>query len=110
MTARKWLTTAVIAVAGGLPLAGCGTSNPVDAATSQISRADAQGAAVSLESAAATLEQSRTLSGTYAGATLADASIRVVRADAGSYCLELTSRSVTYHLAGPGGTVAPGAC
>ena len=45
--------------------------------------------------------------GTYVGATL-DPSYQVVlaRADAASYCLEAGGE----HLAGPGGSPAPGAC
>ena len=36
--------------------------------------------------------------------------VRLVRADANTYCLEDKKTQQTYFLAGPGGTVAPGSC
>jgi hypothetical protein len=89
---------------------GCGSGSPVEQATSEIAQADDRATAINLEAAAAGLEQSRTLNGTYAGAQVSAASVRLVRADDASYCLEGSSRTAAYHLAGPGGSVAPGAC
>jgi lipid-binding SYLF domain-containing protein len=111
MSSRRFLP-ALLALATSAPflLGGCGSSSPVDVATGQIGRADDQATAINLEAAATSLEQSRTVNGTYAGATLTDTSVRLVRADASSYCLESASRTATYHLAGPGGTVALGPC
>jgi hypothetical protein len=59
--------------------------------------------------AEASLAAQRTVSGTYAG-TPVQPPITLVRADATSYCLELTQGVVLQHLAGPEGTPEPGAC
>ena len=48
---------------------------------------------------------------TYAGATLAPAfGVQLVRADAGSYCLQSGSGGTAQHVVGPGGTPAAGPC
>jgi hypothetical protein len=59
--------------------------------------------------AQATLETQRRLTGSYAGAVVAPP-VRLVRADATSYCLELTRGGAIAALAGPGGVPQPGTC
>ncbi len=92
--------------------AGCGSgaSSPIDAATSQISRANDQAAAISLNAAAAMMEQGRATSGSYVGVSPGDPAVRVVRAGASADCLAAVASRGTLHLAGPGGTVAAGSC
>lgn len=67
-------------------------------------------AAANLQSAAVSLEAARTTSGTYAGARLEDLGVRLVRADAASYCVETGAGAAVTHLRGPRGTPAPGPC
>jgi hypothetical protein len=58
------------------------------------------------------VERTHQITGEYTGVGLQDtSSIRLVAADANGYCLQLTwvDRQV-YHLRGPGGQPAPGAC
>jgi hypothetical protein len=110
MSVRRVCAAFLPALIVPLLVAGCGSSSPVGAATAQIGQADDRATAVDLQTAAASLEQSRTMNGTYAGAQVSVASVILVRADESSYCLEADSRTATYHLAGPGGTVAPGTC
>jgi hypothetical protein len=56
------------------------------------------------------LEQFHAARGTYAGAPLAGLKVKLVRADARSYCMEAIVSGKTYHVAGPGGTAASGRC
>jgi hypothetical protein len=58
------------------------------------------------------VERTHQITGEYAGVGLQDSSsIRLVSADANGYCLQLTwvDRQI-YHLRGPGGQPAAGAC
>ncbi len=58
------------------------------------------------------VERTHQITGQYSGVGLQDSSsIRLVSADANGYCLQLAwvDRTV-YHLRGPGGQPAPGAC
>jgi Tfp pilus assembly protein PilE len=48
-------------------------------------------------------------SGTYAGATVPPG-VTLVAADAASYCLQVGAGAATRHVAGPGGSPAPGPC
>jgi hypothetical protein len=59
-----------------------------------------------LQRAVAVLEQQHAVNGTYAGAALASATVRLVRADATSYCVEASS----LHVAGPGRGPESGPC
>ena len=59
--------------------------------------------------AAATLDAQRSATGSYAGAQV-QPPLQLVRADATSYCIELTRETTVVHLAGPGGTTQPGSC
>jgi hypothetical protein len=64
-----------------------------------------------LQQAGAIVERSHQVTGTYAGVSAAaDSPLRLVTADAAGYCLQLTWLNKPYHLRGPGGTAAPGAC
>ena len=80
--------------------------SPGAKANRQIDQAQQAATAVTFQQAASALEDFRTVNGTYAGTSLAGFGVKLARADASSYCIE-TGGS---HLAGPGGTVAPGAC
>ena len=58
------------------------------------------------------VERTHQITGVYTGVGVQDSSsIRLMSADASGYCLQLTwvDRQV-YHLRGPGGQPAPGAC
>lgn len=59
--------------------------------------------------AQANLELTRRTTGTYAGAAM-PAGATLVRADGGSYCVQVGPPGTVVHLAGPGGTTAAGAC
>jgi hypothetical protein len=59
-----------------------------------------------LTAAGAALETHHRATGTYAGMQIAVGGVRVVRADATSYCVE----AMGMHLAGPDGQPAPGGC
>jgi len=74
--------------------------------TRAVDQAQATANGVAFEQAQAQLEQQHALNGTYAGASLAGFGVTLVRADASTYCIQ----SASAHLAGPGGTAAPGPC
>jgi hypothetical protein len=59
-----------------------------------------------LQRAVVVLEQQHAVSGTYAGAALASPTMRLVRADATSYCVEASG----LHVAGPGRGSESGPC
>ena len=64
-----------------------------------------------LRQAGTIVERSQQITGTYAGvSTATDSPLRLVSADASGYCLQLTWLNKPYHLRGPGGKAAPGAC
>jgi len=64
-----------------------------------------------LETAAVVLERYHKLLLTYSGVDLEPfQDLRIARAGAGSYCLEVARDGGVWRLAGPGGTVAAGAC
>jgi len=70
------------------------------------------GAAFVLQQAASAMESAKQTTGTYSGAPTSGfgRELRVVRADATSYCLELTLGTKVFHQLGPNGTSAPGPC
>ena len=74
--------------------------------TEAVAEAQEAAAGVAFQQAEAQLEQSHSLSGTYAGTSLAGFGVTLVRADASTYCIQ----TATAHLAGPGGSAAPGPC
>jgi hypothetical protein len=57
-----------------------------------------------LQAATTALELNHRIRGTYAGVTFSD--VKIVRADAASYCVEAAG----YHVAGPGGQPQSGPC
>ena len=59
--------------------------------------------------AAASLDAQRAATGSYAGAQLASG-MELVRADAASYCVQTSSRTLVQHETGPGGSPASGPC
>jgi hypothetical protein len=66
---------------------------------------------LALEKAARGLEEWRGHARTYAGASLSGfPGIALVRADASSYCLELTRSGDAYHREGPNGAATVGRC
>jgi hypothetical protein len=56
------------------------------------------------------LEQFHAANGTYAGAPLAGLNVRLVRANARSYCMQAKVGGSAYHVAGPGGMATSGPC
>jgi hypothetical protein len=65
-----------------------------------------------LQNAATAIDQTHQATGTYAlGVSDENAALKIVSADASGYCLQLTwIAGKLYHLRGPGGRAAPGAC
>jgi hypothetical protein len=66
-------------------------------------------AGASFQQAAFALEEQMATAGTYAGAVM-PTGVALVRADAASYCLQAGAGATAQHLAGPGGSPAPGPC
>ena len=80
-------------------------------ATHAESQASSEVATANFQSAAATVEAYHAENGTYAGVTLAPGlGLVVVRADDSAYCLQGGAGAAAQHLAGPGGSPAPGPC
>jgi len=79
-------------------------------ASAQIDRAAQTASEVKLQQAAFAVEQFHALNGTYAASSLGGLGVRPARADASSYCLESGTGAALAHVAGPGGSPAPGAC
>jgi len=75
-------------------------------ATQAVDEAQQAANGIAFQQAEAQLEQSRSLNGTYAGTSLAGFGVTLVRADAGSYCIQ----TATAHVAGPGGAASAGPC
>jgi hypothetical protein len=64
-----------------------------------------------LQQAGAIVDRSHQITGTYSGISAQpDSPLRLVSADASGYCLQLTWLNRPYHLRGPGGQPAEGAC
>ena len=105
------LLTALVLVGALLMLSSRQTGPASPRGRQAIREAQQNTAGIDFAQAALQLESFRTANGTYVGATL-PASFRVllVRADAASYCLQSGSGSGLQHEAGPGGTLASGAC
>ena len=99
-----------LGVAGFLMNAQLQHSSDQASAQREIDQAKQTAAAVAFEQAGVALEQSHALSGTYAGTSLQGLGVRLVRADASSYCVESGSGAGLMHLAGPSGSVAAGGC
>jgi hypothetical protein len=81
----------------------------------RVKQAEAEATAVAnsinFTQAGVELEAYRLENATYAGAALPPAfGVRVVRADAASYCLQAGVGAAVQHYAGPGGSPAAGPC
>ena len=86
-----------------------GPTSPV--ASTAISEGQQAAAIANLQQAATGLEQMRAANGTYAGADLGGyGGVTLVRADAAGYCIQAGVAGAVEHLAGPGGSPAPGPC
>ena len=84
--------------------------NPIGKVSEAESRAEVANAKYTLAIVAGQLDQVRAVTDTYAGTLeFGNSFVRLVRADADSYCIEYR-KTQTYFLAGPGGTVALGSC
>jgi len=112
MSSRMYLTIGltIAAVAFGgwrmlLPGADSASSDVTDGVSSLISTT----LRASFTAGQASLDAQRIATGTYAGAAV-QPPLTLVRADASSYCLELSRGAILQHLVGPGGTPLPGAC
>jgi hypothetical protein len=101
---------AALALGGYLATQQMKSTGPSSPTSSRaIDQAGGEVSTLNLQQAALALEQFRAESGSYAGAALGGFAVQLARADAASYCVQ-TLRSPVSHLAGPGGTPAPGAC
>jgi hypothetical protein len=104
---------AVLAVSGYafVGTTSLGGLNPIGKVSNAEARAEVASAKYTLAIVAGQLAQVHVVTGTYADTLDFNSSfVRMVRADAKSYCLEYKKTQQTYFLAGPGGTVAPGTC
>ena len=96
----------VALLVGGWLLTAQRSSPSRATATQAVDEAQQAANGLAFQQAEAQLEQSRSLNGTYAGTSLAGFGVTLVRADAGSYCVQ----TATAHVAGPGGVAAAGPC
>jgi hypothetical protein len=101
---------AALAVGGYLLSAQMRSTGPTSkTGSAAIAEAGSEVATLNLQQASLALEQFRTQSATYVGAPVGGFGVQLARADSASYCVQ-TLRAPVTHLAGPGGTPAPGAC
>ena len=101
---------ATLLVAGWLLTVQSGQTPTKAQASQAVDDAATAASGIAFQQAEAQLEQARSLSGTYAGASLAGFGVTLVRADATSYCLQTGTGTTVSHVAGPGGSAAPGPC
>ena len=101
---------ATLLVVGWLLTAQNGQSPTQSETVQAVQQAQQTASALTFQQAQTQLEQSHAINGTYAGASVADFGVTLVRADAASYCLQTGSGTAVSHLAGPGGTAASGPC
>jgi hypothetical protein len=88
-----------------------GGLSPIGRVSDAESRAEVASAKYTLAIVAGQLDQVHVVTGTYADTLDFNSSfVRMVRADASSYCLEYKKTQQTYFLAGPRGSVALGTC
>jgi hypothetical protein len=88
-------------------LAGTPSPGTVTQALGQVREA---AAGLTFVQALTQLEQFHAARGTYAGAPLTGLNVKLVRANARSYCLQASVDGKAYHVAGPGGAAASGRC
>jgi Tfp pilus assembly protein PilE len=101
------LSLVVVLVAAAYLMSGqLSATTAQKSATTEINRARQTAAGVKLMQGAFAIEQFRALNGTYAATSLGHLGVKLVRADASSYCLQ----SGNEHLSGPGGSPTPGPC
>ncbi|HKG09925.1 MAG TPA: hypothetical protein VKB07_05085 [Gaiellaceae bacterium] len=101
---------AALAVGGYLVSAQLGSTGPTSkTGSSAIAEAGSEVLTLNLQQAALALEQFHLGSGSYAGADVGGFGVALRRADATSYCVE-SMRAPAWHLTGPGGPPASGAC
>lgn len=74
--------------------------------SAEIAQARQSASGIAFQQAQTELESFHALNGTYAGAALGGFGVRLVRADASTYCIQDSAS----HLDGPGGTPAAGRC
>jgi hypothetical protein len=106
------LLLAVLVVGGYLYTKQASTEGPTSAAVVQ-SEAQAQSAVAgtNFQAADQELQAYYTANGTYVGATLAPGSgVTLVRADAGSFCLQSGSGTLAEHQVGLNGPTLAGPC
>ncbi|MEP6978551.1 MAG: hypothetical protein ABI948_10910 [Thermoleophilia bacterium] len=107
------LISLLSALVVGVYLFGAGSraAGPTSqAANSAESKGIAAAATVNFQQAAAALEQTHAVSGTYAETNLAGFGVTLMRADAASYCIQTTVGTSVQHQTGPGGGPVPGPC
>lgn len=74
--------------------------------SAEIAQAQQSASGIAFEQAETELESFHALNGTYAGASLGGFGVKLVRADASTYCIEDSAS----HLDGPGSAPAAGPC
>jgi len=91
--------------------AGSHATGPTSqAAKSAESKGIAAAATANFQQAAAALEQTHAVSGTYAETNLAGFGVTLARADTVSYCIQTAVGTGQQHQSGPGGAPAAGPC
>ncbi len=107
------LISLLAALVVGVYLFGAGSraAGPTSqAARSAESKGIAAAATTNFQQAAAALEQTHAVSGTYAETNLAGFGVTLMRADAVSYCIQTAVGTAQQHQSGPGGAPLPGPC
>ncbi len=105
-------TVSSLAIVAVLMALSMGHNGPTAKSTKLAeSQATAAVGSLNFTGAATELEAYKSEHATYAGAALPPAfGVTVVRADAGSYCLQAGIGGTVQHFTGPGGTPASGPC
>jgi hypothetical protein len=107
------LISLLAALVVGVYLFGAGSraAGPTSqAAKSAKSKGTAAVATLNFQQATAALEQTRAVSGTYAGTNLAGFGVTLMRADTISYCIQATVGTSVMHQSGPGAAPLAGPC
>lgn len=112
MTSKMWMTVGIVIASlafGGWRFVTPGADPTEGAMVSAVDNVVDTIVTGSFTGAETSLRQQVAATGTYAG-TVLQAPMRLVRADAASYCVEYERAPILQHLVGPGGTITPGAC
>ena len=100
-----------LALAGWLVSAQMKNAGPsAKSASTAIDQANTAASALTFRQAELALEQAHAVNGTYAGADLNGFGVTLARADASSYCIQLTRGATVTHESGPSGPLVPGPC